>query len=143
MKRIKIKRGEFVFAMRVMFELAGRYTGEFRSALAKNKAVNKAEYEVISADLEATEKKRVEILKNHIEFDSDGKPVMVDKFNFKIKEGHTEKLKEEIEPVNQEMKENDDWMLEEIEVQYVPFFEKDIPGDLDQYKYEALLLFCK
>jgi hypothetical protein len=145
----------------LMTALKGVYSREFRASLKRNKDNLKTEFEIISEELKSRderyleyEKKLAELLKKSIEYNADGSPVQLAPGRYKLKADQAaiykfesdkldNKYSEAIEKRKLEVKENEKWLDEEIEINIDPFNENSLPEDIGQDEFELLLMFCE
>lgn len=159
--KVKLSRNDVDKTYGLFMGLNGSYSREFKYALSKNKKIFKGEIdEIIEGTkssvegIEQFESERLDILKRHCEIGPDGNFVKTGPNTIKVLEGHNddlqsafllleEKYKDILTKRAEELKEINEFMKVEVEIDVHAFNNKDIPEELTQEQYDILFPLIK
>lgn len=159
--KVKLTRRELMNIMSVLNSLNGSYSVKMKYAIKKNKDLLKNEVEAVEEASQTNSKrykeydeKRMKKIEEYAERENGKIKLLPDNRSVKIKEDKLddfnaailllqEEYKEGIEEREKEVKEFDNFIKEEIEVEVFKISNDIIPNDISQGAYEVLFPLIK
>lgn len=154
--KVTLKRKTVLNVYDILSGLKGSYNQKFKYALKKNKDILKSEVDALEeakktncARFEEFEQKQTEKLRECVEFDENGQPVYMGPERIKIRDDKAEEFKaamllleetykDALLEREKELKEYNELLEGEIELEIHNFNNDDIPVELDQDKYDII-----